>query len=97
HPAFRMPDASMIQHSIHFSFQYQMGVVSYSIDGKNAGDHWESILLIFNGNRKKITQQLPEGKYRIVVQDDRFSNEGLTEVSGAVEVEKISMMMLVKA
>ncbi|MFW6289954.1 MAG: alpha-1,6-glucosidase domain-containing protein [Mariniphaga sp.] len=97
HPAFRIPDTSTIQHSIHFSFQYQMGVVSYSIDGKNVGDQWQNIVLIFNGNRKKITHQLPGGKYRVMVQGDRFSNEGLTEVSDTVEVEEISMMILVKA
>ncbi len=97
HPAFRMPDAGLVQHSIHFCSQYQMGVVSYCIDGKNAGDQWENILLIFNGNRKKITQQLPEGKYRIVVQNDRFNNEGIAEISGSVEVEEISMTILIKA
>ncbi len=96
HPVFRMTDARRIQHFIHFCTEYQMGVVSYCIDGKAAGDSWEYVVLIFNGNRKKISHQLPEGNFRIMVRDDRFSSEGLAEVSKKVEVDAISMMVLVR-
>ncbi len=96
HPAFRMSVTSQIQHSIQFCSKYQMGVVTYCIDGRSAGDPWGDIILILNGNRKKISQPLPEGKYRVMVQGERFSNEGLAEISGEVEVEGISMMILVK-
>jgi pullulanase len=91
-----MPEASQIQHNLLFCGDYQMGVVSYCINGKVIGDSWENMMLIFNGNRKKITQKLPEGNYQIMVQGDQFSTEGLGEASGKVEVEGISMMILVK-
>jgi pullulanase len=96
HPGLRMPEASQVQHALLFCGEYQMGVVSYCIDGKVSGDSWENMMLIFNGNRKNISQQIPEGTYRIMVQGDQFSNEGLGEVTGKVEVEAISMMILVK-
>lgn len=96
HPALRMPDAGMIQHNIHFCTEYQMGVVSYCINGESAGDAWSDIIIIFNGNRKKITHQLPEGNYKIVVKGDAFNNEGLAEVSGKLEVDEISMTILTK-
>ena len=96
HPAFRMNDASQIQHFLQFCSKYQLGVVSYCINGKSAGDKWDDIMVILNGNRKKISQPLPQGTYRIMVQADQFNDEGLAEVSGEVEVEEISMMILVK-
>jgi len=96
HPAFRMTDTYQIQHHILFCGEYQMGVVSYCIDGKAVGDNWANIVLIFNGNKKKINHQLPEGTYDILVQGDTFSDQSLAEVTGTVEVEEISMMLLVK-
>jgi len=96
HPGLRMTEASQVQHNLLFCGDYQMGVVSYCIDGKVSGDSWENMMLIFNGNRKNISQQLPEGNYRIMVQGDQFSSEGLGEVTGKVEVEAITMMILVK-
>lgn len=97
HPAFRISDAGMIQHNIHFCTEYQMGVVSYCINGKATGDSWENLILIFNGNRKKISHKLPDGIYRIMVQGDSFTNNNLGEVSDKVEVEEISMKILVKS
>ena len=96
HPALRMADTSQIQHNILFCGEYQMGVVSYCINGKAAGDSWESIVLIFNGNRKKINHQLPGGTYNVLVMGDNFSDTPLAEASGSVEVEEISMMILVE-
>src|SRR5690554_2865318 len=96
HPAFRMTDTYQIQHHILFCGEYQMGVVSYCIDGKAVGDNWANIVLILNGNKKKINHQLPEGTYDILVQGDTFSDQSLAEVTGTVEVEEISMMLLVK-
>ncbi len=96
HPAFRLTDAKQVQNYLHFCTEYQMGVVGYCIDGKAVGDSWEYVVLIFNGNRKKIMHKLPEGDYRIMVRDDRFRNEGVAVVSQKVEVEAISMMILVQ-
>ncbi len=96
HPLFRMINSYQIQHFIHFCTEYQMGVVSYCINGKAVGDSWENVVLIFNGNRKKIRHLLPEGKCQIMVRGDSFSNEGLAVVSKEVEVEAISMMILVQ-
>jgi pullulanase len=98
HPAFRMKETSRIQNYIHFCTDYKTGVVSYCIDGDPSGDPWKNIVLIFNGNRESVSIPLPEGNFRIMVQNDHFSEEGIDEmVTAEVKVEAISMTILVKA
>ena len=98
HPAFRMKETSRIQNYIHFCTDYKTGVVSYCIDGDPSGDPWKNIVLIFNGNREPVSIPLPEGNFRIMVQNDHFSEEGIDKmVATEVKVEAISMTILVKA
>jgi pullulanase len=97
HPAFRMPLASQIQNHIKFCTEYKIGVVSYCIYGREVGDSWEEILLIFNANRKETSVELPEGNYRIVVKGDEFNTDGHGDtISGELKAEPISMTILVK-
>jgi pullulanase len=97
HPAFRMPKASQVQHNILFCIEYQLGVVGYCINGAAAGDSWEQIVMIFNGNRKKVSVPLPEGKFRVMVKEDDFiADEEAAVVNGKTEAEGISMTILVK-
>ena len=97
HPAFRMPESALIKQHIHFCTQYKMGLICYHIDGKNVGDKWENIVMIFNGNKKEELVALPEGSFRIVVKGDDFSEAGVGEVVGEeVKVDGISMTILVK-
>lgn len=97
HPAFRMPLASQIQNQIKFCTEYKIGVVSYCIYGREVGDPWEEILLIFNANRKETLIDLPEGNYRIAVKGDEFNADGHGEpVSGELKAEPVSMTILVK-
>lgn len=98
HPAFRMKETSRIQNYIHFCTDYKTGVVSYCIDGDPSGDPWKNIVLIFNGNREPVSIPLPEGNFRIMVQNDHFIEEGIDKmVATEVKVEAISMTILVKA
>ncbi len=97
HPAFRMTGTGMIQKCIHFCMEYKIGVVSYCIEGAEAGDSWKKIILLFNGSRQDIKHPLPEGEFRIVVIGDYFFDENQGEtVSNEVKLKAISMMILVK-
>ena len=66
HPALRITSADGIRKHVNFCTQYQLGVVAYCIEGKEVGDAWENIILIFNGNKGEIVIPLPDGNYQVV-------------------------------
>jgi pullulanase len=97
HPAFRIKTSAEIQKYLNFCSQYQLGVVSYCIQGKEVGDSWEKIILVFNGKPNPVIIPLPEGKYWQVVQGDEINEQGIGEfVSSEIKVEGISMAILAK-
>ena len=98
HPAFRMTNAEQIRTNLNFCTQYEMGVVSYCIDGKSAGDSWKNIIIIFNAKTDEVSIPLPEGNYQIVARGDKINETGLGEfVTNKVVVEEISMLILIHA
>lgn len=97
HPAFRMADAELIRKHLNFCMEYKIGVVSYCLDGKEVGDSWDKIVLIFNGNKEKTTKPLPEGEYKIVVLGDKIDENGIGEtVSKEITVDPISTVIAVQ-
>ncbi len=50
HPAFRMTKAADIAEGIVFRSNLPEGVISYTIDGKKAGDSWKTIQVFYNGS-----------------------------------------------
>jgi len=98
HPAFRMTSAEQIRTNLNFCTQYEMGVVSYCIDGKSAGDSWENVIIIFNAKNDEVSIPLPEGNYQITAKGDKINDTGLGEfVTNKVVVEGISMLILIHA
>jgi len=96
HPAFRLRTALEINEKLNFCTQYKVGVVSYCIDGKSTDDAWKKIVVIFNGNKEKVTIPLPEGKYQVMANADDINGKGLgLSVSNEVTAEPISMLILV--
>jgi pullulanase len=97
HPAFRMKTAGEIRNHLNFCTQYQLGIVSYCIQGNEVGDSWEKIIMIFNGQNKPAPIALPEGKFKQVALGDEINEDGIGEViSDEVTVEGISMVILVE-
>jgi pullulanase len=97
HPAFRMRSSADISKHLNFCTQYQLGVVSYCIMGKEVGDVWEKIILIFNGRNHEITIPLPEGSFITIARGDKFNEAGIGEiVTDEVKAEAISMTILVQ-
>ncbi len=95
HPAFRMQTTELIQKNLNFCTQYQLGIVSYCIDGKSIGDSWGKIIMIFNGQNNTASIALPEGKFRQVAKGGEINEMGIGElISDEVKVEGISMVIL---
>lgn len=97
HPAFRMKTSGEISDYLNFCTQYQLGVVSYCIQGKEVGDLWKRIILHFNGRNTEASVTLPEGRFKIVAQGGEIDEAGIGEpVADEVKVEAVSMMVLVE-
>ena len=98
HPAFRLSKADNIRRDLNFCSQYQMGLVSYCIDGKSAGDKWGTLIVVFNGNLEPVSVQLPEGEFKIVAMEDRIDESGFGEkVMDEIIAEPLSMTIAVQS
>ena len=97
HPVFCMETSEMIRSNLNFCIQYQVGVVSYCIKGKESGDSWELAIIVFNANREAASVPIPEGEFRIIAREDEIDENGLGTVSGEkITVAPISMLVLAK-
>jgi pullulanase len=96
HPAFRLSTAEKIIKHVNFCMQYKLGVVSYCIQGKEVGDPWEQIIMIFNAQNNLVEIPLPEGNYQFVAKGNEINELGIGEiVSDNIKVDGISMSILV--
>jgi len=97
HPAFRMRTTAEISKYLNFCTQYQLGVVSYCIQAKEAGDSWKKIIVHFNGKNQEALIALPEGNFKIVAKGTEIDENGIGEpIADEAKVEGISMMILVE-
>ena len=98
HPAFRISDAHQIKDSISFCTAYNIGMVSYCINGKLLNDSWNKIVVFLNGNSTKVKLAPPPGKYKMILDKFQINENGLNEnvIDGEIEVEPISATILVE-
>jgi pullulanase len=97
HPVFRLETSEKIRASLNFCIQYQVGVVSYCINGEGTGDEWMLVLLVFNANASPVTVPVPEGEFRVIVREEQISEAGLGTFSGeSIEVPPRSLLMLAR-
>jgi pullulanase len=57
-------------------------IVAYIIDGKDLGDKWENIAVIFNANDKDVEVKLPYNNWNVVVNENSAGVETLGQVNG---------------
>jgi len=69
HPAFRMMTQKMVQDNLKFIDMKTPNVIAYMLTNNANGDSWKNILVIFNGNRKPMALQIPEGTWNVVCND----------------------------
>ena len=93
HGAFRLTTTEEVQNSLSFA-EAPEGVIAYSLLGSPNGETAEKIYVIFNANNENVTLDLPEGTWDILVNDTSAGTESLGQVSGSVEVARISAMVL---
>lgn len=81
HPAFRMTSTEMVQKHLQFLPIEQDNLIAYTISGNANGDDWKDILVIYNGNAAYQTVNIPEGSWKIVLDGERMSEEGLGTIN----------------
>ncbi len=83
HPAFRMTTQDMVQKNLKFLDMKTPNVVAYTLDNNANKDSWKQILVIFNGNRKPVVLQIPEGTWNVVCYNGAINPSGvLMQVKG---------------
>ena len=73
HPAFRMTSSEMLQRKLHWVNFGVPNVVAFTLSDNANGDQWKKILVIFNGNRKNVSLQIPADKWNVVCYDGKIS------------------------
>ena len=96
HPVFRMQSEAEMTQNLCFLSDTPENVVAYLLKGKGADDTPENILVIFNGNDKEILYNLPEGQWKILVDDKTAGADGKKNISEKVDVEPLSALVLEK-
>ena len=82
HPAFRLTTQKEIAALIDFK-QAENGLIGYAINGKEAGDEWSKIFVVFNGSAKEQKAKVPEGNWTAFVWNNQVSGNGST-VNGEI-------------
>ena len=96
HPVFRMQSEAEMTQNLCFLSDTPENVVAYLLKGKGADDTPEKILVIFNGNDEEILYNLPEGKWKILVDDKTAGADGKKIISAKADVEPLSALVLEK-
>lgn len=96
HPVFRMQSEAEMTQNLCFLSDTPENVVAYLLKGKGADDTPENILVIFNGNDEEILYNLPEGKWKILVDDKTAAADGKKNISEKTDVEPLSALVLEK-
>jgi len=96
HPVFRMQSEAEMTQNLCFLLDTPENVVAYLLKGKGADDTPENILVIFNGNDEEILYNLPEGKWKILVDDKTAGADGKKIISEKADVEPLSALVLEK-
>jgi pullulanase len=97
HPVLRLTNASDVNTRVSTLTGLSDKVLGYQIDAAGVeGETAESIICVYNPNADKTTVSLPEGDWYVCVNKAEAGIYALSKVSGSVDVESVSAMILVK-
>ena len=86
HAAFRIPTQEMVQKHLKFLDLMTPNVVAFLLTDHVNGEIWKDILVIYNGNRKSVTVDIPEGEWNLVCHDARINLNGISVVKSSTFV-----------
>jgi pullulanase len=81
HPAFRLPTQALIAQHLIFLPGLPPGTIGYQLTDHAGGDAWQTITVLFNGQRQPTTVPVPAGSYRVVLRGLAIKQSGLETLS----------------
>lgn len=91
HPSLRLASAQDVARKVHPIRYPNPHVTAFRVE-----EIQEELLLVFNGDTRTVHVPLPEGTWKIVIQDDIAGTSYLAEAEGTVDVSALSTMALVQ-
>ncbi len=80
HPAFRLPTQALIARHLVFLPNLPANTIGYQLKEHAGGDAWQTIVVLFNGNRTPAQVPVPPGKYRVVLRAGEINEQGLDQL-----------------
>ncbi|MDR3652676.1 MAG: type I pullulanase [Paludibacter sp.] len=98
HAAFRMPTQEMVQQHLKFINMNTPNVVAFMLTDHVNEEVWKDILVIYNGNRKPVSVQIPQGEWNLVCNDGEINLNGISVIdySSFVVAPSSASIMYVK-
>ncbi|GAB2773627.1 type I pullulanase [Hymenobacter latericoloratus] len=101
HPAFRLPTQELVQRHLEFLPNLPATTIGYRLKDYAGGDTWDTIVVLFNGNRQPARLPIPAARYSVVLAEDQINPAGLRQIEGVgetmtIEVPASSALILVK-
>lgn len=94
HPAFRMNKTEDVQKHLQFLKCSENSVVAFTLSENANGDSWKNIVVIYNGNNKKVVVEVPSKKWTLVAFDGQIDLKGIAQVEGgSIEVPALSSVI----
>ncbi len=93
HPAFRMVHSKDIRSNIHFLDNMPEGLISYTINGKQAGDSWNKIQVYFNGTSMRQNVILSSKYWKAKVLNNAYLDK-VQEVLSNIDLKPFSCTIL---
>jgi len=96
HPAFRIESADKVRTNLSF-IKSPDDVIAYSLNGKNLGDSWSSIVVVHNAGTRPYTVSLPStSDWNVVVDGDRAGTDILRTITktSVAEVPALTTIVL---
>ncbi|MBC7447976.1 MAG: type I pullulanase, partial [Hymenobacteraceae bacterium] len=77
HPAFRLPTQELIAKHLVFLPNLPANTIGYQLRDHAGGDKWQTITVLFNGNKTPARVAVPPGIYTIVLREGTINEQGL--------------------
>ena len=83
-----MTTSADVAKNLVFDKVKEPNVISYSLKNNANGDSAKEIKLVFNGNTKAVSVNIPKGQWVVVAEDGRIKADGLTDEYGTIRTIK---------
>jgi pullulanase len=80
HPAFRLPTQALIAKHLVFLPNMPATTIGYQLTDHAGGDAWQTITVLFNGNRTPASVTIPPGKYTVVLREGEINEPGVGQL-----------------